>query len=74
MIFIKLHPNVPHSETVCRMYDSATLTQGKGYTSRLWDSAAGDLAVLFMFLVAKMALPPGITCLTYAYVRKNQKI
>ena len=37
---------VPLSETVCRTHDSATLTQGQGYTSMLWDSAAEDLTVL----------------------------
>ena len=44
--FVKLISTVPPSETVCRTHDSATLTQGQGYTSMLWDSAAGDLAVL----------------------------
>ena len=29
-----------------RTHDSATLTQGQGYALMLWDSAAGDLAVL----------------------------
>ena len=36
-IFIKLHPNVPLSEVVCRANDSATQTQGQGHTSRSWD-------------------------------------
>ena len=31
MIFIKLHPNVPLSEMVCRTYDSAAQTQGQGH-------------------------------------------
>ena len=31
---------------MCRTHDSAALTQGKGYALMLWDSAAGDLAVL----------------------------
>ena len=35
MIFIKLHPNVPLSEMVCRTNDSAMQTQGLGHTSRL---------------------------------------
>ena len=29
--FIKLHSNVPLSETVCRVHDPATLTQGQGH-------------------------------------------
>ena len=45
-IFVKLHSIVPLGETVCRTHDSATLTQGQGYTSMLWNFAAGDLAVL----------------------------
>ena len=45
-IFVKLHGTVPLGETVCRTRDSATLTQGHGYVSMLWDSAAWDLAVL----------------------------
>ena len=45
-IFGKLHSTVPLGETVCRTHDSATLTQGQGYTSMLWDSEAGDLADL----------------------------
>ena len=40
------HSAVPLGKTVCRTHDSVTLTQGQGYTSMLWDSAAGDLAVL----------------------------
>ena len=36
-IFIKLYPNVPLSETMCRTYDSATHTQGQGHTSRSCD-------------------------------------
>ena len=34
--FIKLHPNVPLSEVVCRTNGSATQTQGQGHTSRSW--------------------------------------
>ena len=49
-IFVKLHSIVPLGETVCRTHDSTTLTQGQGYTSMLWDSAARDLAVLFEVL------------------------
>ena len=45
-IYIKLHSNVPLSKTVCRTHDSSMHTQAQGHTSRLWDSAAGDLAVL----------------------------
>ena len=45
-IYVKLHSTILLRETVCRTQDSATLTQGQGYTSMLWDSAAGDLAVL----------------------------
>ena len=37
VIFIKLHPNVPLSEMVCRTNDSATQTQGQGHTSRSWN-------------------------------------
>ena len=36
-LFIKLHPNVPLSEVVCRTNDSATQTQGQGHTSRSWN-------------------------------------
>ena len=45
-ILVKLHSTFPLGETVCRTQDSATLTQGQGYASMLWDSAARDLAVL----------------------------
>ena len=31
------HPNVPISETVCRVIDSATQTLEQGHTSRSWD-------------------------------------
>ena len=34
MILIKLYPNVPLSEMVCRNHDSALQTQGQGHTSR----------------------------------------
>ena len=44
--FIKRHSNVPLSELVCRNHDSAMQTQNQGHTSRSWDSAAGDMAVL----------------------------
>ena len=30
-LFIKLHPNVPLNETVCRTHDSAMQTQGQGH-------------------------------------------
>ena len=33
-IFIKLHPNVPLGEVVCRTNNAATQTQGLGHTSR----------------------------------------
>ena len=36
-IFIKLHTNVPLSETVCRTNGSATQTLGQSFTSRSWD-------------------------------------
>ena len=45
-IFVKLHSTVLLGETVCRTHDLATLTQGQGYLSMLWDSAAWDLAAL----------------------------
>ena len=45
-IFIKLHLNVPLCEFVYRTDDSAMQTQRQGHTSRSWNSAAGDLAVL----------------------------
>ena len=36
--FIKLHPNVLFSVTVCRSNDSATKTlKGHGHISRSWD-------------------------------------
>ena len=35
-IFSKLWSNVNLSETVCRAYASATVTQGQGHTSRSW--------------------------------------
>ena len=36
--FIKLHPNVPLSETVCRSNDLATKTlKGHGHISRSWE-------------------------------------
>ena len=35
-IFIKLHPNIPLIEIMCRTYDSATQTQGQGHNLR-WD-------------------------------------
>ena len=31
---------------MCRTHDSAMQTQSQGLTSRPWDSAAGDMAVL----------------------------
>ena len=36
-IFIKLHPNIPLSERMCRSYDSVTQTSGQGHTSRSCD-------------------------------------
>ena len=36
-IFIKLQPNVPLSETMCRTYDSTMQTQSQGHTSRSCD-------------------------------------
>ena len=36
-IFIKLHPNVPLSETMYRTYDSSMQTEGQGHTSRSCD-------------------------------------
>ena len=45
--FVRFSCNFTHCHLgVCRTHDSATLTQGQGYASILWDSAAGDLAVL----------------------------
>ena len=36
-IFIKLHPNVSLNEMMCRTYDSARQTKGKGHTSSSCD-------------------------------------
>ena len=36
-MFIKLHLNVPLSETVCITHDSASQTQGQGHTSKSRD-------------------------------------
>ena len=46
MLFIKLHSNVPLSELVCRIHDSAMQTKSQGHTLRSWNSATGDMAVL----------------------------
>ena len=37
IFFIKLYPDVPLIERVCRTHDSAMQTQGQGHTSRSWD-------------------------------------
>ena len=34
--FIKLQPNIHLGETMCRIYDLPTQTQGQGHTSRIW--------------------------------------
>ena len=48
MIFIKLDPNVPISETVRRTIDSAMQTQGQGRTSRSYDLPFGFVSTLYL--------------------------
>ena len=50
-IFIKLQSNVPLSETVCRIHDSALQTQGQGHTSRSCD-------IQYNFMSAPYLLSP----------------
>ena len=45
-LVINLHSNSAVSKRVCRIHHTTIQTQGQGYTSRSWDSIAGDLAVL----------------------------
>ena len=40
------HSNVPLFELVYRTHDSAMQTQSQGHTSKSWDFAVGDMAVL----------------------------
>ena len=58
-VFIKLHPNVPHSETVCRAHDSATKTKVHRHTSRSLGSVAGDIAVLQTAVLLRLHHPKG---------------
>ena len=59
MIFIKLHPNVPLNEMVCRIHDSDMQTQDQGQ---------GDLAVLqtavlfYLFFTSRNQLWINISC------------
>ena len=46
LAFMNHHSYVPLSELVCRTHDTAMQTQSQGHTSRSWNSAKWDMAVL----------------------------
>ena len=74
-IFVKLYSILPLSETMCRTYDSTTLTQGQEYTSMLWDTAAGDLDVIQIAVLFKLcSLCQKWPAPVHTHIGENQNI